>query len=530
VYRALIVDDEPVVLRGLEKLIPWEEYGVEVGGRATTASKAMEQLSGSAPFDILITDVRMPGMSGLDLIGRARELQPRLCCIVISAHDEFEYARAAIRLGAENYLLKPISRQELSSTIERTVEKLERERSASTPREDQPAAFRENILTRWLSGTITQQELAERAGLAGLNPYALEYAVLAAAVLEHPGLEKPEAVSALQRALLPRLAEQGPSDCIVDSSGRLLILIQGSELSARTALVRAAVQEGLKRVHQERGIHAFASLGAVVRGAQRVEVSCRSALLLQGYRMFCPADSVVSADEVPSSAGPRAGWDFAEIEELIRDGREEQARAYLRGVLSWFRADDGPPLAERKAALTDLILHIVAPVRQAAGGPQGMPASLANLFVSMEEAQTEERLEAWLCSVLETAMSSVRSQSDGTTPIARHLMDYIREHYDQEISLKVFAAENHVNASYLGQLFKRETGMMFTEYLNRIRMRRSEEMIRTEGLRIGEIARRVGFAHVSYFNHAFRKAFGSSPLEYRRMAAGGPPQRPRSDR
>ncbi len=304
-YRVLTVDDEPVILKGLELLLPWEEHGLEITWQETDAARALQRIERSE-VDVLITDIRMRGMTGLELVERARAIRPRLHCIVISAHDEFGYVKRAIGLGVENYLLKPLSAAELAATLEKTVEKLDQERrDESDPRPD-AAAFRENVLNRWVSGGIDDAELTERAGLAKLNLYAPQYLVVVARTLGEPHRERSMAAR-LEESLCAALRRRFAAHAFPDTSGHVVVLVCGSDLKERVAEIRRVTEQCLTGTHEREGVRGFATIGCVVEGSRNVSVSYRSAVFLQGYSMFCPANSVIAADAPASDDAARAG-------------------------------------------------------------------------------------------------------------------------------------------------------------------------------------------------------------------------------
>lgn len=165
----LLCDDEPSVTEFLKKNIPWESLGFNRILSAKNGNEALTVFS-EVKVDLLITDIRMPGMDGLELLSSVRKKCPDTHCILLTAYGDFEYARTALKLGVDNYLLKPIQISELIDSIENTVDNI------YLHRKNQDVLFQENILRRWLSGTISDEELAERTSLiAGINIYQSSY-------------------------------------------------------------------------------------------------------------------------------------------------------------------------------------------------------------------------------------------------------------------------------------------------------------------------------------------------------------------
>ena len=161
-YRVLLVDDEESVLKVLKTSIDWLALGVDTPVTAADGVQALEAMERS-PFHLLIADIKMPRMGGLELIRRVRQLYPETRCILLTAYSEFDYAKEAIRLGVENYLLKPVQKEELESTVQNAMANLYSHRGNGGN------LLYENILHRWLAGAISGEELSERAGV--MYPY-----------------------------------------------------------------------------------------------------------------------------------------------------------------------------------------------------------------------------------------------------------------------------------------------------------------------------------------------------------------------
>lgn len=171
-YTVLLVDDEKSVTQSLKKAIPWATLGVESVFTAGDGLQAMGLLS-NVPIDLLITDIRMPHMDGLTLLKTVRMQYPNIHCILLTAYGEFEYAMQAMKLGVDNYLLKPIHMQELTETIENALDNI------YIKRKNMETLFRENILRRWITGSISADELGERSVLIDINIYQTAYCVIA---------------------------------------------------------------------------------------------------------------------------------------------------------------------------------------------------------------------------------------------------------------------------------------------------------------------------------------------------------------
>ena len=168
-YTILLVDDEKSVVDALTMQIDWKNLGVDTVLTASNGQEALDYAR-SRPIALVVADIRMPGMDGLTLVRHLRQYSPETHCILLSAYDEFAYAREAMALGVENYLLKPLSLEEVEQTVKRALQNIYANRSGSY------LAYA-NTLLRWVTGAISREELADRSIHFGINLYLPEYAV-----------------------------------------------------------------------------------------------------------------------------------------------------------------------------------------------------------------------------------------------------------------------------------------------------------------------------------------------------------------
>ena len=167
-YQAVIVDDEPVIVSGIRDALEWEGFGFEIALATTSPATVLSFLS-VHPVHLLITDISMPEMDGIALIREAKSLVPLLSVIVLSAYDNFDYVKGALRYGAENYLLKPLSSDELSDSIRNVVSHVKEREVLNMNYDGTMLTFRSTFVEQWLKNLLTPETLLERAGLLGIN-------------------------------------------------------------------------------------------------------------------------------------------------------------------------------------------------------------------------------------------------------------------------------------------------------------------------------------------------------------------------
>ena len=503
-YTAMIVDDEPLILKGFEKIIPWEEFGIEITDKAESGEQALNLLL-KRETGILISDIRMQGMSGLDLLRTIRERGMHIKTIILSGYDDFQYVKEASQYGIENYLLKPIEESELEETLLHLTEKLDTERKQQASVHESYQLLRNNILSRWINGTISEEELAARADFLS---FSIDMAWYQVVIMQPIFRECVGNVSALYQAV-PELESEGLIAFVTwQSQGVLLFCWNGEESGG--APPEARVRQCQQRLSRALRQKVFAAAAAPRRGWAGVAEGFHEAEKLLEYRLVLPSDSLVSEQQMRREVADSAvQMDFKKLEALIQAGDPEQAKAFLRSTFSSLSTAAAPESIRILASETLLQMS-----KDFEGGrKQLFSAYLKEIFCSVDM----DRLVSQLEDCVEMVIGWRRNFYRDKNPVVVTVVNYIQAHYSEEISLKTLALKFKMNAAYLGQLFKSEVGEMFSKYLCRVRIQRDKELLRTTDMKSHEIARNVGFGSANYFSNSFKKMTGQYPSEYRTM-------------
>lgn len=488
-FTVLLADDETSVLETLKSRISWQELGV---GTVLTAGNGEEALilARQRPISLVVADIRMPAMDGLTLIRHIRRFSPDTHCIVLSAYNEFEYAREAISLGVENYLLKPLGMEELEQTIKRALENIYSNRS------EQWLTY-SNTLLRWTTGAISADELADRATHLGINLYLPEYASICVqrwgAVSLTSFLEKCQREFRSEYTLYHCRDDQGHSLMIL--GGRMIDLPD--------------IAQRLNALARETGIaeKVRIALGSVISDAEELAESYQCAMNSLEMNAACTEKPVLAQEEKMDASG---GTVYEDVLLLL----------HVRGEAS-VREEIGR--YAQKAACEDrteaLLFFMKACTRALLTEYPAQAARLqSSVFDHRERLERVRRTEG-IREALEQLLLITRQASDqaftALDPVVHLAMEYIRSTYAAGISIREFCGQRSMNPAYLGHLFKRETGVFFNEYLARVRIVHASRLLRDPELRIYDIATRVGFSSTSYFVKSFKAQTGMSPAKYR---------------
>ncbi len=529
-YTVFLADDEVVVREGIRTSFPWDGSDFVLAGEAPDGEVALSIMQEIKP-DILITDIRMPFMDGLALSRKVASSMPWVHIVILSGFDDFTYAREAISLGVCEYLLKPVSSQELETALKRIALRIDEERRQRADLQlirrqlDQSNALRkERLLQEILCGL---KDPGDRAGLfmrardLGANIVARHYRVM----LISPGRGQEEDLLPL-RAQVQRLADgsEGGAHLCLDRE-KLAVLLQDStkeELEERAFSFAQAVKH-------ETEVH----LGASVHVAIGVPVSS----------VFEVPDSRASAAMVLRAMDEQLGSGVTRImdsSDLCLDmgevlSRTESATLYERlryaplsevgPVLGAFFSSGGETAPQSVMMLNYLyvesLLAAARIVRESGGDPAETVLAAAGDPGGVTWFSSREAMEQSAETVLRRALAFRDRQSlSRYAGLIRDACAFIERNFQNpDLCLGDAARAVHLSVNHFCTVFAQETGSTFIGHLTRLRMKRARELLRTTELRSSEIAGLVGYGDPHYFSYLFKKHAGMSPREYRN--AGG---------
>lgn len=274
-FKLLIVDDEPLIREGLDFCIRkrWEEEALQIYA-AKDGEEAWEIIGKEHP-DVLITDIRMTRMGGIELLGKIREEKMNVKAIALSGYDDFEYVRDMALLGIENYLLKPVNEEELISTIDSTLGKIVREKELKLKDELDANLIRENIINRWMYGSIGEKELIERSGFLGLDLEGEDYLPCAIRLLQTREERDAEVLQRMYELCRDILKECRECYFSRNHNGDVIAVFGGQDVEGKTAQF---INSCMESIYRETGQKAYALLGSRVENYWDVAESFRYAI------------------------------------------------------------------------------------------------------------------------------------------------------------------------------------------------------------------------------------------------------------
>lgn len=533
-FKAFLVEDEIVVREGIRKNINWEQYGFSYAGDAPDGELALPLIRQIRP-DLLITDIKMPFMDGLSLSELVRKELPETKIVIISGYDDFSYAQRAIRMGVEQYLLKPIIKEKMVDLLISLQKKMEAEQKqrdylAMFQREAQEyeAFSRRRFFEQIVTGGLSVSEMSETAKSMGIDLNAPSYNILLFS------LSSAEYNGSAPEGYTDSLAEvqEKVTQFFISEPGLTLFrwnitthaaLLKGEaeEIRQRTLDCASRIQELCTLAGHEVNWHI--AYGTPVLRLRALPACFTEANRILSYRFLCPEEHILTESSIKNTQ--KLG------ETATSTGKQEIDQGRIRGFLSSGTTEEIDPFIEQLLQSTNeetiplpmFCRYLTMTVFFAAVEYLDSIGYRAESFWPPElrpkdSIATPEEAKKYARQVMQHVMDLRDSESKKQQrDLLVQAMGFIDKHYqDETISLDRVAHKVNISPNYFSAMFSQEVGQTFIEYLTGKRIAEAKRMLRQTEMRSSEIAFAVGFRDSHYFSFVFKKVTGCTPSEYRR--------------
>jgi two-component system response regulator YesN len=519
-HKVFLVEDEIVAREGIRDNVDWQANGFEFCGEAPDGEIALPLLQASQP-DVLITDIKMPFMDGLQLCKIVRERMPWVKIIILSGHDEFEYAQEAIKLGVTEYLLKPVSVQDLHNALQKLASWLEQERieqeSLQKLRdqvEENRAILRERFLLKLVVGAVSSAEAIEQSQWLGLELVARCYlAVVIKVELRDPSEQFDYYEYRQVQRIVSGLVSNNPDVFLLKKDLEELVLLMKGNTPEYLQEERDFLIERIGQRVQETRCRLIIGVGTT---EQR---------LTDIYHSFVEALADVQSAVSEHKAGTHTGAGTAELLKVDKSAVEDYLRCGVKEDFDDFFDAFIRPLGEtalrsyliKNYIFMDLVLITARFVNELGGTIEQVIPEFDHLETVLANVKTIEQAQEQAHKILGNALTFRDDQTNSQyVSVIQRAKEYIGAHYvDPSMSLSQVANHVYLSPSHFSAVFSQETCRTFKEYLTEVRIKKAKELLRTTALKSSEICYQVGYADPHYFSYVFKKNTGQTPTEFR---------------
>jgi two-component system response regulator YesN len=520
--KVLLVDDELIIREGMATGIDWESIGFKVAGQAEDGEIALAIIEKVKP-DLVITDIKMPFVDGLQLVEFLKEKYPQVFTIIISGHDEFQYAQRAVKLGAYDYLLKPLDLEYLNQLLKKIKVEIELERELHN---DSVEFNNIKIFNKiWASTKLSERNIQHLENYWGKT---IQQAVFSAAVLSFDlTYSIAEDLKDSNTTLLDYLIQESISNVYPDMKKKMILLDSGkygmvlSGTSFEELKVMSKTFYGVIRriCNEEMGHSVFIAVSGMHKGFVGLGLAVGEAEKACNLRYISGSHDILFYNDIKKNdTDEKAYYDISSMVTAIKLGEKTQLEQELDKLLKASVKRRGMAHEFISFVSAALFSEAVKIVQEYGGRIESVYPDPLTGFKNVSSMKTIDsaicKLREYLIELLIYLSDLKKDGFDNQIIKAR---DYISVEYNNKrLSLQDVADHVHMNLCYLSVLFKKQTGQSYIEYLTRIRMDKASDLLANSKYRSYEVADMVGYENATYFSTAFKKLLGLSPLEYRK--------------
>ena len=541
--KIFLAEDEVVVRETIKRMIPWEELGFELVGEAADGEMALPLLIRQQP-DLLITDIKMPFMDGLTLARLAKKEIPGLKVVILSGYDDFNYAKQAIGIGVEDYLLKPITKNALIERLSEIRSRYEHEKTQKEYYEKfqrEMQAYEKNssrdFFEALVGGSMDMMEVYKRAEKLGLDIVAEAYNVLIFTMnCDEDFSGQRDEYSSWEAESLELLENffAGHSSAMLFRSNIFSygVLLKGQRETIEEN-TRACVDEIRKILSRQDGRREwFLAVGQSVERLSQIQKSYHTASRAFSQR-YLYDENILYYDEMETMEHPGGQAETEDnaylqkvdvnalnpaiLQKFLSNGLQEETENFVKDYFYAIGQEPMESLVFRNYVILNVRFSVISFIK-GLGCDTNEMESADTEEVLAESGKNMESAIAYAKKMISQAIE-IRDQNSGNKnrSILKTAVDFIDSHYMyEEISLNTVANVANVSSNHFSALFSQNMGQTFIEYLTTLRMNKAKELLRCTGMRSSEIAGEIGYKDAHYFSYLFKKTQGMTPSDYRK--------------
>jgi len=528
-YKVFLVEDEIVVREGIRNSIKWDSTSFVFSGEAPDGEMAIPLIQEIKP-DILVTDIKMPFMDGLQLSSYIKKSMPWIKIIILSGHDEFSYAREALSIGVTDYLLKPISSSQLLEVFNKVAGQIEDERKEmkdievlKSQLEDNKQLFTEKFLNELTLGIVSSVEAVEKSTHLGLNVISRNYLV---EIIEWELGQMADSNDEYSEYVKIETIISGiinsNSDIIKFKRNMeetvLIFMGDSSDLMEETAYSMA---QSIK-YEVERNTRSLISIGigSVRERINGITKSFKDADTAKKYKYIFGKNKIIGIRDIKADGFDKKGllkFEKNGLFDFLKSGNKSNLSGFLESFFSLVDNNGIKSSMYLNYIYMDMILDIARFVEELGGNIETLMPELAeveNLLCNLEsKEQFIDSIQKIALKVLDFKDSRIVNKYESIISKAKSFIDL--KYPDPNISLNSVASHVNVSPSHFSTIFSQETGETFIEYLTKVRIKKAMEFLKSTTMKSSEIGYSIGYNDPHYFSYLFKKVTGITPKEYR---------------
>lgn len=501
-YQLMIIDDEPVVRAGIRRLIPWSNYNFEVCAEGIDGKDGLKKLLEYSP-DLVLVDIKMPGMNGLELIKEAKKQGFEGKFIILTGYSDFEFAKTAVSLGVRAYLLKPIDEDELVENVEEVLAELEAKKNLDDYYTLSELQARQGVLRQMLVDSRDKENLGREIKLYGMD---FKYNSFCVAIISNNNRNlNQEIIKENEKTNQLTVGISNVDSLIVDDN--LVLICKGSSYTK----IREQLLKNNERLRKNHNDDFFISVGHDVANWEDINFSYECAKLLTDYKFLYKDMEAVSIDDLRITSNESED-DFAEhLCELIEIGDSDSIEKTLKELKEYYKT----MVMKETEIKVQIIRNIVLLGSMLQSKYSDKFDDFPDFDVAIDKIKRSDSLDDVMQIISTFSIGASENIGITTTDnIVKRVLAYMERNYAKPLKLEDIAKIFSYNSAYLGKVFKKITGNSFNNVLNHIRIENAKRLLLETDLKVYQISEQVGYNNTDYFYSKFRSYVGISPKEF----------------
>jgi two-component system, response regulator YesN len=536
--KMIIADDEFIVRDGLSTIIPWQEYGIQVIAEAADGQEAYDLCRELKP-DILFTDIRMPLMDGLEVAMKLKEEESNIRIIIISGVQDFNYAKTALQVNAQGYILKPVKLDELKEVVEKVARGIIMDQNKTIELQQLKRQLHENlpvVREKFLRNLITGYYQKEQLIWDKLQYFQVPLEPgesIMAAVLQIDDYNRiTESRSEEDKQLLSfsvsNITEEIVNNHAVGISSSIhenefvLLFNQKSQLPERCMEICDEIASSIAKYLK---ISVSIGLGRPVSSILQIPLSYDDAVTALQYRFYTGSSSILNIGDVKQSSENLDSIHLYDAENKLmscmKSGDDGGILLSIDDIFKSFSPDVKLPVDYVQSICIELVCMASRTLCELQESIDSIVCSRSQILDTIYRTETFLGLKEYMLSLFtEIAGYFSRKFTQKNNKVVSRIKELIHQQYMLNIGVGDISKEVFLSPNYISLIFKQETGTTIVEYITQVRMEAAKKLLRETEMKVLEVAETVGYENPQYFSTVFKKYSGIHPQQFRAAATG----------
>lgn len=524
-YKVFLVDDEVGIREGMRDNVKWSDANFIFSGEASDGEMALPLIKEIKP-DAIITDIKMPFMDGLQLSRVVRKSMPSVKIIILTGHDEFDYAKEAIGIGVTDFLLKPVCASELIEVLKKTAAKIEQDRKKESESiqlqeqlESNAMMIRDRFLNELVLGVVPLQDTIDDCEKYQIDIFSKYYlvAIIEAEVIPQDTEDKSKEYATFKTIVDEKLKDNNNVIKFNRSVGELILILKGDDADELNTFAYELLASLKTQVELNSACVLDISLGSVKERFQGITNSYKEADIVSKYKYLYGKNKILGINDIKPRIKEYIKYDDINVSEFMRSGLYKDINNFVDKFVESMKEKGMDSFIYVNYTLIDIMTNAAKFVRELGRNIEEILPEAIQFEDDLAIVDSVPKFKELMINVLERVLicrdNMIEDKYYCTISKAK---EYINRNFaDPSISLNSVASYVNISPSYFSSLFGQETGETFIEYLTKLRIKKAKELLKTTLKRTSEIAYNVGYNDHHYFSYIFKKWEGITPKEFR---------------